>query len=238
MGSVHREQRVLECWTVLSALAAALERMTIGPLVLNVANRHPGVVAQMAATLQEVSGGRLLLGIGAGGGPDTPYALEQRALGRPVLGDAARRTQVSEAIGVMRQLWTGRASPRDGRFFPLGSAVGFLRPDPPPPIVVGAFGPKMAALAGRLGDGINTQATHPRLETLLGAARSARVATGRDPGGLLATVFAGLDRRWVTAGSPERQRLESLGVQRLALIIQPPFDPAVIAGAGRLLAAG
>jgi alkanesulfonate monooxygenase SsuD/methylene tetrahydromethanopterin reductase-like flavin-dependent oxidoreductase (luciferase family) len=71
-GSAHRAAHVLECWTVLSALAAAVPRVTVGSLVLNVANRDPGTLAVMAATLQEVSGGRLLLGVGAGGGIDTP----------------------------------------------------------------------------------------------------------------------------------------------------------------------
>src|SRR3712207_898117 len=65
---------VPEAWTALTAIAAATTRVTIGPLVLNVVNRHPGLLANMAATLQELSGGRLLLGIGAGGGRDLPYA--------------------------------------------------------------------------------------------------------------------------------------------------------------------
>src|SRR6476469_3010215 len=93
-GSVHRAPHVLECWTVLSAVAAAVPRLTVGSLVLNVANRDAGTLAVMAATLQEVSGGRLLLGVGAGGGADTPYAAEQTALGRPVPGDQRRRYAV------------------------------------------------------------------------------------------------------------------------------------------------
>ena len=60
-GSVHGQQRVLECWTTLTAIAATVPRIALGPMVLNVANRHPGTLGVMAATLQEVSGGRLLL---------------------------------------------------------------------------------------------------------------------------------------------------------------------------------
>src|SRR5579862_6800925 len=97
-GSVEGAPHVLECWTVLSALAAEVPRITIGPLVLNVANRDPGTLAVMAATLQDLSAGRLLLGLGAGGGWDTPYAEEQRAFGRSVLGDAARRASVQAAV--------------------------------------------------------------------------------------------------------------------------------------------
>ena len=61
-GSVHRQDRVVECWTTLTAVAATVPRIMVGPLVLNVANRPPGTLAVMAATLQELSGGRLLLG--------------------------------------------------------------------------------------------------------------------------------------------------------------------------------
>src|SRR2546428_5393268 len=68
------EPGVPEAWTVLTALAEVTRRIALGPLVLNVANRHPGVLANMAATLQAVSGGRLLLGIGAGGGRRAPPA--------------------------------------------------------------------------------------------------------------------------------------------------------------------
>src|SRR6185312_12106816 len=66
-GSVHRRDGVVEAWTTLTAIAATVPRIAIGPMVLNVANRDAGTLAVMAATLQEVSGGRLLLGIGAGG---------------------------------------------------------------------------------------------------------------------------------------------------------------------------
>src|SRR5687768_13988261 len=113
-GSVHQAAGVLECWTVLSSIAAVTERVALGPLVLNVANRHPGTLAPMAATLQQVSGGRLLLGIGAGGGMDLPYAQEQLALGRAVPADGVRRAQVREHVAALRQLWTGDVARLDG----------------------------------------------------------------------------------------------------------------------------
>ena len=144
-GSVHGESRVLECWTTLTAIAATVPRIAVGPMVLNVANRHPGTLGVMAATLQEVSGGRLLLGLGAGGGRDTPYAAEQRAFGRPVPGDVARRAAVETAVATLRSVWSGT----------VNGVGGFLRPDPPPPIILGGFGPKMAELAGRVADGVN-----------------------------------------------------------------------------------
>ncbi len=227
-GQAHGSDGVLECWTVLSALAACTSRVALGPLVLNVANRRPGVLATMAATFQEVSGGRLLLGIGAGGGDGTPYPPEQRALGVDVPPDPVRRRQVAETVEVLRRVWTGSVTPWEGREHRLGAATGFLVPDPPPPIVVGGFGPKMAALAGRVGDGINTGATSPQLGSLVATAREAHAATGRDPDRFVVTVSAGLDPRWVTPGTRQHDRLTDIGVDRVIMLTRPPYDRAAI----------
>ena len=205
-GSAHRASHVLECWTVLSALAAAVPQLAIGSLVLNVANRDAGTLAVMAATLQEVSGGRLLLGIGAGGGARTPYAAEQLALGRPVPGDAGRRAAVESTIATLRQVWSGT----------VGGAGGFLRPSPSPPVIVGGFGPKMAELAGRLGDGINVPSGR-LLPRLLDVARDAHAAAGRDPDTFLVT----------TSGSPTDDRLARLGVHRVITMVRPPYADSV-----------
>ncbi len=194
---------VLECWTTLTAIAVAVPRLSIGPLVLNVANRDPGTLAVMAATLQEVSGGRLLLGLGAGGGVGTPYPAEQRALGRPVGSDAVRRRAVEAAVTTLRTVWSGTVS----------GVSGFLRPDPPPPIVIGGFGPKMAALAGRVGDGINTPGGRG-LARLVETARRARDDSGRDAQALPVT----------TSGLPsDVDRLAAAGVDRMIIRLGPPY---------------
>jgi alkanesulfonate monooxygenase SsuD/methylene tetrahydromethanopterin reductase-like flavin-dependent oxidoreductase (luciferase family) len=219
----HGGPGVPEAWTVLAALAEVTRRVLLGPLVLNVANRHPGVLANMAATLQAVSNGRLLLGLGAGGNRRTPYAVEQAAIGQTVERDQVRADRVVEAIGLIRRLWAGEA--------------GFLRPEPPPPIIVGGFGPRMAAIAGRHGDGFNTQALHPQLGDLVRRARDEHAASGRDASRFMVTVFAGLDARWLRADSRARQSLERAGVHRLILLVAPPFDAGEIRQAGRLLSA-
>lgn len=212
---------VPEAWTVLTALAEVTRRVMLGPLVLNVANRHPGVLANMAATLQAVSGGRLLLGLGAGGSRATPYAAEQAAIGQPVERDEARAGRVVEAIALMRRLWAGES--------------GFLRPEPPPPIIVGGFGPRMAAIAGRHGDGFNTQALHPQLAGLAKLARDAHAAAGREAAQFIVTVFTGFQERWLASDSPARRSLETAGVERLILLVQSPYDVHAIQRAGRLL---
>jgi len=215
-GSTEGTPHVLECWTILSALAATVPRMAIGPLVLNVANRDPATLAVMAATLQHVSAGRLLLGVGAGARSGSGYAIEQEALGRPVLGDAERRSAVERTISVLRQVWSGAVPP----------AEGFLRPEPAPPIVVAAAGPKMAELAGRMGDGICV-AAGPRLAGLVAVARRARGSSGRDPDRLLVTAS-------LAAVPPDAQPWMALGVDRLIVSVTRPFEPA-IAELGRLV---
>jgi alkanesulfonate monooxygenase SsuD/methylene tetrahydromethanopterin reductase-like flavin-dependent oxidoreductase (luciferase family) len=208
-GSVHGQQRVLECWTTLSGIAALVPRVTIGPMVLNVANRDPGTLAVMAATLQELSEGRLLLGLGAGGGRETPYAAEQRALGRLVPGDTARRAAVEATVMTIRSVWSGT----------VNGVAGFLRPKPLPPIILGGFGPKMAELGGRIADGVNLPGG-PRLAQLLEVARSARGASGSDPAGLVVTVSSELRASTL-------DRLEDLGVDRAVAFVQAPLSGSV-----------
>ena len=229
------ETGVPEVWTALSALAEVTRRLTLGPLVLNVATRHPGLLANMAATLQDVSGGRLLLGLGAGGNRTLPYAAEQQMLGLAVEPDRVRAQRVVEAAQVLRRLWSGDRAGFAGSYYRLDQPSGFLRPDPPPPIIVAGFGPRMAAIAGRYGDGFNTQARHPRFAELVRIARDEHAAAGHDPSRFIVTVFAGLSERWLRRGSRERAALEDLGVARLILLVEPPYDPRQIADAGRLL---
>lgn len=208
-GSVHHAPDVLECWTTLTAIAATVPRVMVGPLVLNVANRPAGTLAVMAATFQEVSGGRLLLGIGAGGGRGTPYATEQEALGRPVPGARSRRGTVSLSVETLRTVWSGS----------IGGVAGFLRPVPPPPIIIGGFGPKMAELAGRVGDGINAPGGR-QLDTLIRVARVARDRAGRDPDRFIVTASG-------SPSAPERARLVEMGVDRLIVYVAAPYVDGV-----------
>jgi alkanesulfonate monooxygenase SsuD/methylene tetrahydromethanopterin reductase-like flavin-dependent oxidoreductase (luciferase family) len=219
-GRVYESPFVLECWTVLSSLAVAVPRVVLGPLVLNVKNRHPGVLAAMSATLQGVSGGRLILGIGAGAARGTVYAREQEAVGRTADPDPQRRADVETCINEVRRLWR---------------SPGFLAPDPEPPFVIGVLGPKMAELAGRVGDGFNASATHPRLRELVERARDAHASVGRRADQFLVTVHTAFDEQWLAPDSPARAKLAPIGVDRLILDLSPPYDRRRIAVAGHLL---
>jgi alkanesulfonate monooxygenase SsuD/methylene tetrahydromethanopterin reductase-like flavin-dependent oxidoreductase (luciferase family) len=229
------EAGVLEAWTVLTALAEATRRLSLGSLVLNTGLRHPGLLANMAATLQQVSNGRLLLGLGAGATRSMAYAREQEALGMAVASDRVRAERVAETAEVLRRLWSGDSSSFDGAHFRLDRPSGYLRPDPPPPIIVGGFGPRMAAIAGRHADGFNTQAMHPSLTELARVAREAHAASGRAPARFSLSVFAGLGERWLRAETPERARLDRNGVDRLILLAPPPYDLTAVRAASRHL---
>ena len=208
-GSVEGASRVLECWTTLTAIAATVPRITVGSLVLNVANRDAGTLAVMAATLQEVSTGRLLLGLGAGAHRDTPYAAEQRALGRPVLSSEARRHCVEDAVTRLRAVWSGS----------FGGAAGFLRPQPTPPIIIAGSGPKMAALAGRVGDGMSAP-VGPDLPALIEIARDAHARSGRDPHEFIVTAS-------VEPSARELERVATFGVTRAIVNLRPPYFDGV-----------
>jgi hypothetical protein len=93
----------------------------------------------------------------------------------------------------------------------------------------------MAELAGRVGDGLNTRATHPRLAELITVARNAYRRASGDPAGFLVTVLAEFDEPWLARGSPRREGLDASGVDRVILSVPAPYDQRRIVSAGRLL---
>lgn len=226
---------VPECLMTLAALTEVTRRLTLGSLVLNVSNRHPGLLANMASTLQQISGGRFILGLGAGGSPSTPYAREQEGIGLAVEPDGVRAQRVVEAAQILRRLWSGDATSFVGTHYRLDRPDGYLRSDPAPPIIIGGFGPRMAAIAGKYGDGFNTQARHPSLAELARIARAEHKAAGGNPSRFELSVFTGLAPAWLRPDSENRAALQRLGADRLILLTGPPYDAAQIRAAGRVL---
>src|SRR5438876_7942701 len=96
MGVGQKPVPVVECWTILAMAAGATSRISVGTFVLNVTNRHPAVLARMAATLQIASGGRLVLGIGIGGAPR-----EHRAYGIDFPPVPERVARLEEAVAAI-----------------------------------------------------------------------------------------------------------------------------------------
>lgn len=126
----------LECWTTLTALTAATSRLEAVPLVLAQSYRHPGVLAKMAATLDVVSEGRLVLGLGAGGAEG-----DHRAYGIEWLPTPERVTRLEDGVRITRFLWSGRPGAITTPHFGTITGPGFPVPTSPgPPILIGGHG--------------------------------------------------------------------------------------------------
>lgn len=136
----ERSGAMLECWTTLSALAPLVPRMKIGTIVLGNTYRHPAVVAKMGAQLDIISGGRLILGMGAGWQEN-----EHQAYGIPFYTMRERLARLDEACAVIKQLWTEERSDFDGRYYQLSDAPLEPKPiqRPYPELMVGGGGERV-----------------------------------------------------------------------------------------------
>jgi F420-dependent oxidoreductase-like protein len=131
----------LEGWTSLAALAMATQRVRLGVMVTGNTYRHPAVLAKMATTLDIISQGRLILGIGAGW-----FELEHKTFGIPFPRVGERLRRLDEALTVISRLWTEQRVTFDGHYYQLTDALLNPRPvqQPHPPILVGATGERVA----------------------------------------------------------------------------------------------
>jgi probable F420-dependent oxidoreductase len=128
-----------EVWTLLSAIAAVTERAEIGPLVACAAFHPPGLIAKMAATIDEVSGGRFVLGLGAGWNE-----LEFRAFGLPFDRLVSR---FEDSFAIVRRLLAGERVTHEGRWWQAEDAVLLPKPARRPPFMIGSNGPRMLSIA-------------------------------------------------------------------------------------------
>ena len=126
-----------EAWTMLAALAAATDRVELGPLVACTAFHPPGLIAKMAATLAEISGGRFVVGLGAGWNEE-----EFRAFGLPF---DRRVSRFEEAFAIIRGLLAGERVTLRGRYFQAEEAVLLPPPTRRPRLMIGSNGPRMLA---------------------------------------------------------------------------------------------
>src|SRR5262249_36973609 len=127
-------------WSTLSALAALIPRIRLGTIVLGNGYRHPSVVAKMAAQVDIISGGRLLLGLGAGWQEN-----EHTAYGIPFYTTRERLERLDEACQVIRSLWTQSRSHFDGRHYRLSTAQLSPKPveQPHPELMIGGAGERV-----------------------------------------------------------------------------------------------
>jgi G6PDH family F420-dependent oxidoreductase len=140
-------------WTVLGAVADRTARMELMTMVTCPFVRyHPAVVAQAAATVQVLSGGRFTLGLGAG------ENLNEHVVGKGWPAVPVRHEMLEESIEIIRRLYQGGEHHFRGRHLTLEAARLYTLPDEPPPLAVAAGGPDAARLAGERGDALVTVA--------------------------------------------------------------------------------
>ena len=139
----EKEGAMLESWSTLSALAALVPRMRVGTIVLGNTYRHPTVVAKMAAQVDVISNGRLILGLGAGWQQN-----EHEAYGIPFYTLRERLERLDEACEVILSLWKNKRSAFKGKYYQLADAPLDPKPvqQPHPELMIGGGGEKMTLL--------------------------------------------------------------------------------------------
>ncbi|MEY4601020.1 MAG: hypothetical protein RLZZ201_711 [Actinomycetota bacterium] len=236
-GEVMAAPAMPECFTTLGALAAVTSSIRLGPLVANAANRLPVITANAAATLQQVSGGRCVLGLGAGSAPNTKWSAERRAVGveqPPKMAD--RHRVLLNTLDVIDELWspTRRADLQT-----------FISPTSRPPIVLGVNSTVLARIAAQRTDGVNVRGSADYAHEVIAAAVQERsMARGAANGGAVNTVDPFMVTVWEhfdeallrTDVLDERiARWQSWGVNRVILLMFRGVDLVAIERAGSLL---
>src|SRR3954447_16094978 len=178
------QRRFLDTWSLIPYLAARTERVRFFPDVANLPLRPPAVMAKAAATIDLLSGGRFELGLGAGA-----FWQGIGAMGGPTRSGPASVDALEEAIQVLRLMWSGERSVSfEGKHYRLDGLHPGPAPVHPIGIWLGAYGPRMVRLVGRMADGwipsvprLPLEDVPPRQRAIDEAARAA----GRDPDAIL-----------------------------------------------------
>jgi F420-dependent oxidoreductase-like protein len=211
-----------EGWTLLSALAAQTKKVKVGLLVTGNTYRHPAVLAKMAATVDHVSNGRLIVGIGAGW-----YEREHTAYGIPFSTRSGRAKQFAEAVQVLKLLFTQERTTFAGKHYQLKDAPFSPKTvqKPHPPILIGGMGPKIIQpLAARYADmwdffvGSPEQAKH-----ICANFDAICQRVGRDPAAVEKSTSLQLEDN---AGRM-RDRIQAFadaGIRHFVFALSPPFD--------------
>lgn len=216
-GPTPPDTPTLEAGSLVAALAAAVDRVRIGTLVYGNTYRHPAVLANMAATVDQVSGGRFVLGIGAGWQVNEH---EQYGIELPPVRERVDR--FAEAIQIVRSLLREPTTTFAGRHYRLTDALCEPKPvQSPLPILVGAKGDRMLGITARWADEWNTWGLPDHIAERSTALDRACEAANRDPGEIArsaqallfitdddatAAKLAEAIPRPVLAGTPERLR--------------------------------
>lgn len=206
------QPRLLDAWTLLSVIAAHTQTVSVSTNVANLPLRHPIVLARSVATLDRITGGRVELGLGAGGFLD---AVAANAGPRLTPGESIGALE--EAIAIIREVWSGGTGGirLAGKHYTVAGAKRGPAPAHAVEIWLGAYKPRMLALTGRLADGWVPSSSYtppeelPALNKLID---EAAVEAGREPSAVrrLYNVSGRFDGRGGFLQGPEEQWIEQL----------------------------
>jgi alkanesulfonate monooxygenase SsuD/methylene tetrahydromethanopterin reductase-like flavin-dependent oxidoreductase (luciferase family) len=229
---------VHEGWTLLAALAGQTKRLRLGLIVTSNAVRPPAVLAKMAATVDVISSGRLVFGIGVGGtrqpaNVDNPAVREYAAYGLPLVSPADGIARLAEACTIVRRLWTGEAFDFEGRYYHLGGAI--CRPTPTqrpgPPLMIGGWGTRTLRVVAEHADIWNVPGPpHATIQQLAGRTRVLDehcAAIGRDPGEITRStqIIVSYDDPGSTRGAI--RQLIDVGFMHIVLGLPTPYPEGV-----------
>jgi F420-dependent oxidoreductase-like protein len=188
-----------DAWTLLGALAARTERLRLGTMVSPVTFRLPAVLAKAATTVDRISGGRAVLGMGAGW-----WDQEHRSHGVPFPTTGERFEMLEEQLEILHGLWSEEVYSFESRHYAIEGCRFLPKPvqRPHPPIVLGGKGgPRMARLVARWGDEFNRVGGTPeQVREAIERVRSAVADAGRDPSGVTISFMT-----WVMVGRTEQE---------------------------------
>jgi F420-dependent oxidoreductase-like protein len=183
---------MLEGYSVLNFVAAKTEKMRLGLLVTGVTYRHPGLLAKTVTTLDVLSGGRAIFGIGAAW-----YEREHLALGVPYPPVAERFERLEETLQICEQMWSDNEGPYQGKYYQLAETICVPAPlqTPRPPILIGGGGEKKTLrLVAQYADMCNLFATDPgEIKRKLDILRGHCDTVGRDYDTIQKTIIGRID---------------------------------------------
>src|SRR5882757_2470259 len=224
-GMGRAEDPFLEGYTSMGFLAGQTQRITLTMLVTGVTYRYPGVLAKIVTTLDVLSGGRAMLGIGAAW-----YEREHRALGVPYPPVAERFERLEETIQICEQMWSDNDGPYEGKHYQLAETICSPRPlqSPRPPILIGGGGEKKTLrLVAKYADACNLFGSSVAdVSRKLAVLRGHCDAEGRDYDAIEKTIVGRVDPYGdVSAFLAEMEEYAKLGIDLVEVAPAMP-DPA------------
>lgn len=219
----------LEGWTLLAAFAAQTNRLRLGLMVTGNTYRHPGVLANMAATVDIISNGRLDLGLGAGWNE-----YEHNSMGIPLYAPGERIRRLGEACTIIKQLFTQELTNFDGRYYQIKGARCDPKPvqKPHPPILIGGGGEKLTlrvvAEHADIWNHVDPRGGVDEFTRKIEILHQHCAAVGRDPATIKLSVQPAVNYDNLEETAQTVQWLVDAGATHIVLNLRPPYPEGIV----------